>query len=72
MEKEQGLSLPKVEGAQEPVYLMEADNGMLVRVPESRLAAWEAAQRGEGPKIPEDVRQRLRDSLVSRIYGSRE
>lgn len=29
---------------QEQVYLMKAHNGMMVRVPESRLEAWEQEQ----------------------------
>ena len=28
-------------------YLIEAANGMLVRVPESRLESWDKAQRGD-------------------------
>ena len=53
----------------ERIYLMEARNGLLVRVPESKLAAWEEAQRN--PKNdPESVaiRQRLADRIVQSIY----
>lgn len=49
---------------QEPVYLMESKSGMLVRVPESRLEAWQAAQEsGEADKpLTEQERQ-----LIARI-----
>ena len=35
----------------ETYYLMETEDGMTVRVPESRLDEWEAAQKGKG-KMP--------------------
>lgn len=54
---------------EEPIYLMEAANGMHVRVPHSKLEAWEAAQRGEGPRLSEETKQRLIDRIVADIYG---
>ena len=52
---------------EEDVYLMEAENGMLVSVPEEKRKAWEEA-RGKRP--PQTCVQRLKDMLLSEIYGS--
>ena len=56
---------------QEKVYLMEARNGLLVRVPESRLEAWQAAQEQGSDPAFEDTKRRLADKIVQKIYGSR-
>ena len=53
--------------AMEESYLMEAENGMLVSVPESRMEDWKEAQ---GKQPPEKCVQRLKDMLLSEIYGS--
>ena len=57
----------------EQVYYMEAANGMTVRVPESRLEAWQAEQdkirRGEAPKLTEPEKQSI-DRILNRIYGT--
>lgn len=53
---------------QEDVYLMETKDGMLVSVPESRLEAWEAAQKA-GKRLPDNFAQRLKDALRAEIYG---
>ena len=53
--------------SQEASYLMEAENGLLVSVPESRMEDWKEAQ---GKKPPEKCVQRLKDMLLSEIYGS--
>lgn len=52
----------------ETVYLMEDRDGFLVRVPESRLAAWEEAQRGPRRPLSKAERQ-LTDKIVESIYG---
>lgn len=76
MEKElEGLSLPKLEDEmpeerEEPAYLMEAQNGMEVWVPESRLEAWEAAQAGGGKRLT-PAQQQLKDRLLERLSGGR-
>lgn len=62
----EGLSLPKPE--KEPVYLMETDDGTMVRVPESKLEAWEAADHSAPLTKAE---RRLKDRIVQEIYGSR-
>lgn len=61
----EGLSLPKPE--KEPTYLMETDDGELVRVPESKLEAWEAADHNAPLNKAE---QRLKDRIMQEIYGS--
>lgn len=55
---------------EEQSYLMRAGNGMEVWVPESRLAAWEAAQAS--PKRPLTPAQRqLRGMLLERLSRGR-
>ena len=52
----------------EAVYLMETSDGFLVRVPESRLEAWEQAQKeAEAPLTPSE--QRVKDKILSMFYG---
>lgn len=63
----QGLSLPMPEKGS--VYLSEADDGTLVRVPESRLEAWKAADHNAPLNKAE---QRLKDRILQEIYGSRK
>lgn len=63
----EGLSLPKAE--RETTYLIEADDGTLVRVPESRLEAWKAADHNAPLNKAE---QRLKDRILQEIYGSRK
>ena len=65
--KPRGLSLPRPE--REPVYLMEAANGMLVRVPESKLESWQAAQRSAGMRPLTEAEKQLRDRILQDLYG---
>ena len=52
----------------ETVYLMETSDGFLVRVPESKLEAWEKAQKeAEAPLTPSE--QRVKDKILSMLYG---
>ena len=72
----QGLQLPSLQAettpSREPVFLMEAQNGMLVRVPQSKLESWQAAQNsGAAPGLTE-VEQRLRDRIMQDLYGSKK
>ena len=54
--------------SQEMAYLMETSDGFLVRVPESKLEAWEQAQKeAEAPLTPSE--QRVKDKILSIIYG---
>ena len=57
------------EQSRETAYLMETSDGFLVRVPEeSRLEAWEQAQKeAEAPLTPSE--QRVKDKILSMIYG---
>lgn len=74
-----GLQLPGLEnsssGREETVYYMEAANGMTVRVPESRLEAWQAEQerqrRGEGLQLTSSERK-IKEMLLAQIYGSKK
>lgn len=56
----------------EEAYYMEAANGMIVRVPASRLEAWQAEQdkirRGEKPELTEAER-RMKEAILDKIYG---
>ena len=57
--------------AQETVYLMEAANGMLVHVPDSRLETWQAAQDAQrAGNAPEQTPERhiLADRIVQDFY----
>lgn len=56
----------------ENVYLMEAANGMLVRVPESRIEAFQNEQReANASTITSSLRERLSDRIMRDIYGDR-
>lgn len=60
----------------EPVYMMEAHNGMLVHVPESKLEAWQAAQdelisNPDAQELTENEK-RLVQAIVRDIYGSKK
>lgn len=56
---------------QETVYLMEARNGMLVRVPESKLKAWEEAQ-SQAEVCPLSAAERqLVNRITDDIYSSK-
>ena len=56
----------------EQVYYMEAANGMTVRVPESRLEAWQAEQdrqrSGVGLQLTESEKQ-MKEELLAKIFG---
>ena len=54
----------------ETTYLMESRDGMLVRVPESRLDAWmEAQEHLDDPLTPEE--EALVEKMVRRVYGEK-
>lgn len=56
---------------QETVYLMDDRDGFLVRVPESRLEAWEQAQ--QEPRRPLNRAERqLAGKIVESIYGPKK
>ena len=72
--KPDGLQLPRAQEdltPKEQTYLMESQSGMLVRVPESKLDRWQAAQEGKGPKPTAKQRQLLKDRIRQEIYGSK-
>ena len=54
---------------QEPVYLMEARNGMLVRVPQSKLEDWKREQSSREAQQLTKEEQLLRDRILQDIYG---
>lgn len=73
LEKQLAEKSPE-ESSGEAVYTMESNDGMLVRVPESKLDSWQAAQDGHSnnsrldelwPQIKERALQKLRDMAAS-------
>lgn len=74
-QNKQQLGLQPALPEEEPVYYLEAANGMTVRVPESRLEAWEAAQKQQrqqkGSRERSTTQKRLIESIVSAVYGSK-
>ncbi len=53
------------------VYLAEAEDGFLTRVPEEKLESWQEAQ-GRPAAPLNKAEQRLKDKILRRIYGGRE
>ena len=60
---------------QEPIYYMDASNGMTVRVPESKLEAWlvEQDRIKNVPAAAEltEAEKKLRDAILHDLYGKR-
>lgn len=52
-------------------YLVEADDGFSVSVPEDKLGSWVNAQDGQ-PAPLNTAEQRLKDRIMKRIYGIEE
>ena len=75
-EQQQGLQLPSLQenstSQAETVFLMEAQNGMLVRVPQSKLESWQAAQNSAATPTLTAAEQRLRDRIMQDLYGSKK
>ena len=65
-----GLHIPTME--EDTVYYMEAQNGMLVRVPQSKLESWQAAQSSAAAPTLTAAEQRLRDRIMQDLYGSKK
>lgn len=55
---------------QETVYEMEAEDGSMVRVPESKVEDWSKAQ-ARGRRQLTNSEKRLRDKIVSELLGRR-
>lgn len=76
MNEQQGLQLPSLQenstAQEEQVFLMEAQNGMLVRVPQSKLESWQAAQNSAATPGLTVAEQRLRDRIMQDLYGSKK
>lgn len=76
MNEQQGLQLPSLQEnstpQEEPVFLMETPNGMLVRVPQSKLESWQAAQNSAAAPGLTAAEQRLRDRIMQDLYGSKK
>ena len=56
-------------GSSGRVFLMEAANGMLVRVPEEKLDSFMEAQQNGQPQLT-PAEQQFRDRILQRIFGS--
>lgn len=50
-------------------YLMETDDGFLVRVPEDKMESWQKADHS-APLTPAE--QRLKDRILDELYGSKK
>ena len=69
-----GLSSPQTGtpspvGSEEEHYLMEDQEGFIVRVPADRVESWETAQRERGNAPLTKSEQRLKEEILRRIYG---
>ena len=73
-----GLQLPSLQentAPKEQVYLMEAANGMTVRVPESKLESWLAEQDKQRRGIKRELTPqelRFKEQILARIYGPKK
>ena len=61
---------PEVIPVDEKVYYMESADDMLVRVPEDKLDAWQAAQESHGPVPSPEMKKLFREEITKRIYGT--
>ena len=53
---------------EDAVFFVEDDDGFVVRVPESKLTSWGAAQQNKGAPLNK-AEEELRRRLVESIYG---
>ena len=51
----------------ETTYLLKDKNGMLVRVPESKLSEWSRQQEGEAKAPAEDEKEQLRQKIYREL-----
>ena len=56
-------------GSSGRVFLMEAANGLQVRVPEEKLDSFLEAQQNRQPELT-PAEQKFRDRILQRIFGS--
>lgn len=54
----------------EPHYLTKSKNGLLVRVPESKLDDWKQAQN-EKPQMTEEMKRRAKADLLRMLRGEK-
>ena len=52
----------------EPHYLIKSKNGLLVRVPESKLEDWKQI-RNEKPQMTEEMKRRAKADLLRMLRG---
>lgn len=62
-------NIPTTPPAKETIYLVEAQNGMQVRVPESKLDSWLTAQEENSSGISEATKNIIKRRMIERIYG---
>ena len=55
------------EETMERTYLLKDRNGMLVRVPESKLSEWSKQQEGEAKAPAEDEKERIRQEIYQKL-----
>ena len=51
----------------ERTYLLKDRNGMMVRVPESKLSEWSKQQEGEANAPAEDEKERIRQEIYQKL-----
>ena len=70
MSRTGGSSSPA--GSGQETYLIETEDGYMVRVPADKLESWQRAQKehGSDPLTPEE--QQLVERLWQRVYGQKE
>lgn len=51
----------------ERTYLLKDRNGMMVRVPESKLREWSKQQEGEAKAPAEDEKERIRQKIYQKL-----
>ena len=60
------MQLPK---SDETIYLMESKDGMMVRVPASKLAEWEKSQNSEQPDKLTPEQELLKQEVLRKLFG---
>lgn len=70
-EKKMQPQQPEQQPQQEEIYLMEDEDGFMVRVPASKLESWKKAQQ-EPPRPLNKAEQQVRDMILQRIFGDKK
>ena len=66
---EQASSSPAGNRPEQETYLVETEDGYMVRVPADRLESWQKAQKEHGNDPLTPFEERLVERLLQRVYG---